>query len=251
MTSTPNPACPLCGLGYASKPLLELHIREDHRPRHRAQPGPLEAGGTGVSSPAADSPSRRPGLASRPARTVKEVTAMTATRRPRIRQVMTVPRRVLRALRHANDELMRTSEAIICSARAPQSRPHPRRPRPGALTRIPPPNELTGPPDRPPEHSRQWTGPRCAGTCSCGTCGSWCGGQCWPSPPWRDGAVGGAGSLPPPWPRRTGRPAWRTPAGPVTRLAEAMAATPSRTGPAAADLLELRFPRPLRSACQL
>ena len=38
MTSTLNPACPLCGLRYASKPLLELHIREDHRPRRRAQP---------------------------------------------------------------------------------------------------------------------------------------------------------------------------------------------------------------------
>ena len=36
---------------------------------------------------------------------------------------MTVPRRVLRALWHVNDELMRTSEAIIRSARAPQSRP--------------------------------------------------------------------------------------------------------------------------------
>jgi hypothetical protein len=36
---------------------------------------------------------------------------------------MTIPRRVLRALRHVNDELMRASEAIIRSARAPQSRP--------------------------------------------------------------------------------------------------------------------------------
>lgn len=33
------PTCPLCGLRYASRPLLELHIREDHRPRRRAQPG--------------------------------------------------------------------------------------------------------------------------------------------------------------------------------------------------------------------
>lgn len=27
--------CPLCGLRYANRPLLELHIREDHRPRRR------------------------------------------------------------------------------------------------------------------------------------------------------------------------------------------------------------------------
>jgi hypothetical protein len=36
---------------------------------------------------------------------------------------MMVPRRVLRALRHVNDELTRASEAIIRSARAPQRRP--------------------------------------------------------------------------------------------------------------------------------
>ena len=47
MTSTLTPACPLCGLRYASKSLLDLHIREDHRPRRRAQPGrPDVAGGT-------------------------------------------------------------------------------------------------------------------------------------------------------------------------------------------------------------
>ena len=123
MTSTLNPACPLCGLRYASKPLLELHIREDHRPRRRAQPGHLDASGTRASSPAAGSPSRRSGPASRPSRTVKEVTAMTAARRPRLSQTMTVPRRVLRALRFVNNELTLASEAIIRSARAPQSRP--------------------------------------------------------------------------------------------------------------------------------
>ena len=125
MTSTLTPACPLCGLRYASKPMLGLHIREDHRPHRRARPGrPDIAGGTPVSSPPAGRPSsRRTGLASRSSRTGKEVTAMTATRRPRPGQVLTVPRRVLRALRHVNDELTRASEAIIRTARAPQSRP--------------------------------------------------------------------------------------------------------------------------------
>ena len=125
MTSTLNPACPLCGLRYASKPMLGLHIREDHRPHRRAQPGrPDIAGGTPVSSPPTGRPSsRRTGLASRPSRTAKEVTAMTATRRRRPWGVLTFPRRALRALRHVNDELTRASEAIIRSARAPQSRP--------------------------------------------------------------------------------------------------------------------------------
>jgi hypothetical protein len=122
-TLTPTPACPLCGLRYASKPLLELHIREDHRPRRRPRPGRPGAGATRASSPAAGSPSRRTAPAARPSRTVKEVTAMPATRRPRPGQVLTVPRRALRALRHVNDELMRASQAIIHSARAPQPRP--------------------------------------------------------------------------------------------------------------------------------
>lgn len=58
-----------------------------------------------------------------PIRTRKEVIAMTAARRPKPGQVMTVPARALRALRHVNDELTRASEAIIRSARAPQARP--------------------------------------------------------------------------------------------------------------------------------
>lgn len=45
---------------------------------------------------------------------------MTAARRPGPGQVMTMPTRALRALRHVNDELTRASEAIIRSARAPQ-----------------------------------------------------------------------------------------------------------------------------------
>jgi hypothetical protein len=45
------PTCPLCGLRYANRPLLELHIREDHRPRRRAQPGSRDPGGTPSSRP--------------------------------------------------------------------------------------------------------------------------------------------------------------------------------------------------------
>ncbi len=43
MPTTLNPTCPLCGLRYTGRPLLELHIREDHRPRDRhadAEPVP-------------------------------------------------------------------------------------------------------------------------------------------------------------------------------------------------------------------
>jgi hypothetical protein len=104
MTATMNPACPLCGLRFDSRPLLELHIREDHRQRARHEPG-----GTPVPpAPRAASP---------------------ATQQSRPGPAMTGPRRVIHALRYVNDELMRASEAIIRSARAPQPRvPQPRRP---------------------------------------------------------------------------------------------------------------------------
>lgn len=143
MTSMPNPTCPLCGLRFASKPLLELHIRDDHRPRRREQATHGDASGI-PSSSAAASPSVRSSLASRPSRTVKEVTAMTAARRPRPGQAMTVLRPVIRALRHVNDELTRTSEAIICSARVPQSRPHVQTP----AARDPRPHAIKEPADR-------------------------------------------------------------------------------------------------------
>ena len=53
--------CPLCGLRYASRPMLELHIREDHRPRRRAaQPGGRDPRGTPSSRHPERSPEVRP-----------------------------------------------------------------------------------------------------------------------------------------------------------------------------------------------
>jgi hypothetical protein len=122
MTGMLNTACPLCGLRFASSPLLDLHIREDHSQR-RAQSGRRDHGGTRAPPARADSPGHGHGLAAEPSRTTKEVTAMTATRHPRAGQVRTIPRRVIRALRYANNELLLASAAIIRSARAPQPRP--------------------------------------------------------------------------------------------------------------------------------
>ncbi len=78
MTGTPNPACPLCGLRFGSRPHLDLHIREDHRQRGHRNPGDTQ-----MPLPPAGSASHRHNLASTPPRTMKEVTAMTATHRPR------------------------------------------------------------------------------------------------------------------------------------------------------------------------
>jgi len=92
MTSTMTPACPLCGLRFAATPLLELHVREDHRP------------------------ARRPGPAPR-----SEVTAARGRRPGRTR---TAPRRPARLVRYVNEEFLRAWEAITGSGRA--SRPRPR-----------------------------------------------------------------------------------------------------------------------------
>ena len=97
MTSTMTLACPLCGLRFAARPLLELHGREDHRP------------------------SRRPDPAPRPAAARSEVTAARGRRPGRMRTAL---RRPVRVVRYANDEFLRAWEAIIRSARA--SRPQPR-----------------------------------------------------------------------------------------------------------------------------
>ena len=62
MTSTLTPACPLCGLRYESRPLLELHIREDHR----RQPGRRGPSGTEASPPPAGHPAPMTWPAGRP-----------------------------------------------------------------------------------------------------------------------------------------------------------------------------------------
>jgi hypothetical protein len=126
MPSTLNPACPLCGLRFSNGPLLDLHIREDHVNRDRpAEPDRNDSGDTGTS-PARAGPARGNDRAPSRLRSTDEMVAGTemvtgtATRRPPAGPAMTTLRRVIGAFRSANDELLRASEAIIRSARAPQ-----------------------------------------------------------------------------------------------------------------------------------
>jgi hypothetical protein len=45
MTVTLNPSCPLCGLRFSSRPLLDLHVREDHRdPDRTPEPADDDSG---------------------------------------------------------------------------------------------------------------------------------------------------------------------------------------------------------------
>jgi hypothetical protein len=118
MTSTLNPPARYAGSATIAGRCRNFRIREDHR----RPAGPANRRLRDTAPPAASS-SRRPDPASGPSRTTREVTAMTVTRQPRAGQPMTAARRALRALKYATDELMRASDAIIRSARAPQPRP--------------------------------------------------------------------------------------------------------------------------------
>jgi hypothetical protein len=52
MTVTLNPTCPLCGLRFASRPLLDLHVREDHRdPDRPPEPARDDSGDGRVPQP--------------------------------------------------------------------------------------------------------------------------------------------------------------------------------------------------------
>lgn len=118
MTGALHPSCPLCGLRFGSRPLLDLHIREDHRQRGHRDPGDAQ-----IPATRSGSASHRHKPAAMPLRTTKEVTAMTAVHRPSAGSIRPGPGRVIHALRHVNNELTRAFEAIIRSARAPQPRP--------------------------------------------------------------------------------------------------------------------------------
>jgi hypothetical protein len=85
MPTTLNPTCPLCGLRYTDRPLLELHFREDHRPRDRhpePEPDPGDSADTVTPAP------RHRGWA------------------------RTELHRVAWALRYADDQLMRACAAL-------------------------------------------------------------------------------------------------------------------------------------------
>jgi hypothetical protein len=50
--------CPLCGLRYADRPLLELHIREDHRQREHTAAAPVPPAPDPAPAPPAAPPPR-------------------------------------------------------------------------------------------------------------------------------------------------------------------------------------------------
>ena len=91
MSSTLTPTCPLCGLRYNDRSLLDLHIREDHvqrdqRPPQHDPPGDTSApGDTGTPAPLP------------PPRVARSGWVATAWR-----AAATTLTRAIRALRHVN-----------------------------------------------------------------------------------------------------------------------------------------------------
>jgi|SRR6185437_14491672 hypothetical protein len=97
MPNTLNPACPLCGLRFENKPILDLHMREDHRQRvfregnDDGDPGITRSPTTGADIAAdANDP------AATPSRTSEKATAEPAGHHGRAKRAKAALRRMLR-----------------------------------------------------------------------------------------------------------------------------------------------------------
>lgn len=118
MSSTLTPTCSFCGLRFENRPLLELHVREDH-PQHRSRaepghgmPAGAPASRTHLRSPANGHPERAT------ATRTKTETTMAVPRRPRTGWTRTGLRRVIGAFRRANAEFLLASEIMLRPADA-------------------------------------------------------------------------------------------------------------------------------------
>lgn len=122
MTSTLIPTCSFCALRFENRPLLELHIREDHLQGGKpAEPGQGDNPNAHASRPHSHSPASRRG---EPAAASPEEGSTTPgarrSRRPRAGQPMTGLRRVTGAFRHANTQLLLAVELMRRPAGAPR-----------------------------------------------------------------------------------------------------------------------------------
>jgi hypothetical protein len=126
MTSTLTPTCSFCGLGFGNRPMLELHIREDHLQRGRpAGSGQGDQADACLPEPHAQDPDSRSGQPAAPSSTAREVITMTGaprSRRPPAGWAVTALRRMTGAIRGLHAELRLASEAMFRLPGAP--RPH-------------------------------------------------------------------------------------------------------------------------------
>ncbi len=122
MTSTLTPTCSFCGLRFENRPLLELHVREDHPQRGPA----AESRQSSTAAPASQSAPRHPADGhGQPARAPRAAAGTAGAdsprpRRPRTGWVMTGMRRVTGAFRRANAQLLLALEVMLHPAGRPR-----------------------------------------------------------------------------------------------------------------------------------
>lgn len=124
MSSTLTPTCSICRLRFANRPLLELHVREDHPER-----GSSAGSGHGMpAATAASRPHRRSPAGGHPERAAdsspKAGITMKVPRLPPAGWARTGLRRVIGAFRRTNAEFLLASEIMV----RPADVPRPRRP---------------------------------------------------------------------------------------------------------------------------
>jgi hypothetical protein len=113
MTTTLTPTCALCGLRFENRPLLDLHLCEDH-PQRRPTADP----GRATPAPAAFAPPPR----TSPENSSPQAPATDAgPGQPRGGRSLRGLRRIGRAFRHANAQLMLASELLVRPALRPRS----------------------------------------------------------------------------------------------------------------------------------
>jgi len=115
MSSMFATTCPLCGLRFPGRPLLDLHMRDDHPQRNRpAEPDHDDSGDAGTPRDGAGGPSRSDAdVASGQAGIAHEETiAVTTKQQPHSGWAMTALRRaigILRSPAHADRDAQPTS----------------------------------------------------------------------------------------------------------------------------------------------
>jgi hypothetical protein len=113
MNSSLTPTCSMCGLRFENRPMLELHIREDHPHRSAsAEPGH----GTPAAAHASASHRRNPASERRErvaASRTKTETSVTGPRRSQLGWAGAGLRRVIGAFRHANADFVLASEIML------------------------------------------------------------------------------------------------------------------------------------------
>jgi hypothetical protein len=122
MTSTLTPTCTLCGLRFEDRPILELHVREDH-PKHGGTAGSGHGMPGDASAPRPHLRSQASGIPERATDpSTKAGTTVTMPGSPHTSWARTSLRRLIGAFRRADAEFLLASEIMVRPAGVPRPR---------------------------------------------------------------------------------------------------------------------------------